>query len=86
MRQSRIIDHPPATQIYKTPEELSRQIELIKMTIGLFFRPLNLASQMELIGALEKMGGDYKEMADYLRLFKQEKDATETVLGSNPNC
>ncbi|PPC63910.1 hypothetical protein C1Y41_04500 [Pantoea sp. ICBG 1758] len=80
MRSSRIIENFTLHKDYQTTEELTRQLELVKFTLGLFFRPLPLAHQMELIGLMEKLGGDFKEMGDYLRQFKQEKDAPEVVL------
>jgi len=86
MRTLRSLDNFKLHKDYETTEELTRQIELNKFMIGLFFRPLSLPYQMELIGTLEKLGGDFHEMADYLRQFKQEKDAPEVVLSTKSGC
>jgi len=86
MRSIRLLDNFQLHKNYETTEELTRQIELSKFMIGLFFRPLSLNYQMEIIGTLEQLGGDFHEMADYLRRFKQEKDAPEVVLSSKKNC
>ncbi|NIG13007.1 hypothetical protein F3J37_01195 [Pantoea sp. Al-1710] len=86
MRSKRIITDFKLKTEYQSMEEVTRQLELVKFTLGLFFAPLPLPYQMEMIGTFERLGGDFKEMADYLRQFKQEKDAPEVVLGQKPNC
>jgi len=64
---------------YNTPEEMIKEIELLKLVVGLMFRFYNKAAKMDLIGTLERLGGDFREMADYLRNFDEQKDAAETV-------
>ncbi|PIF22193.1 hypothetical protein [Candidatus Pantoea floridensis] len=80
MRSYRLLDDFKLVKDYETTEEITKNIELNKFMLGLIFSSLSLPYQMKYIGVLEELGGDFKEMAEYLRKFKQEKDATETVL------
>ena len=70
---------------YDTPEEMIKEIELLKFVVGLMFRFYNKPTKMELIGTLERLGGDFKGMADYLRQFDEQKDAAETVFNHQRN-
>jgi len=80
MRSYRLLDDFKLVKDYETTEEITKNIELNKFMLGLIFSSLSLPYQMKYIGVLEELGGDFKEMAEYLRKFQQEKDATETVL------
>ena len=75
----RIIESFTLRTDYGTPEEMVKQIELLKFTIGMMFRYYNKAAQMDLIGAIERVGGECNEIAEFLRQFTEQKDAAETT-------
>lgn len=86
MRVSKVIDKFDLKKDYENIEEVAKQIELVKFAFGYFFRMMSKPTQMELIGTLEMLGGDFLEFSAYLKQFLNEKDAPEVVLNSKPNC